>query len=153
MGIFRSKDEPRRKAIDGRYSVTDDGVVWSGGLPLEPIGGVGVNLHGRRVKIAYLVARAFVPNGECREYVRHKNGVFEDNRAENLEWCDRKEERRRGRRPLRIPVRCVGSDGEVVGVYDGLVEASAATGVGVHSIRACIYGRQKRAGGLFFEMI
>ena len=78
----------RKRRLWGRYEVGDDGVVYSGGMPLKAIGGVGVNLGGKRVKVAYLVARAFVPNGECREHVRHRNGDVTDNRACNLEWCD-----------------------------------------------------------------
>ena len=90
----------RKVKIDDRYSVSDDGLVWSGELPLEPINGEGVNLHGKRVKIAYLVARAFVSNSMCRQYIRHKDGDRTNNRADNLEWCDEPEPDRRGRKPM-----------------------------------------------------
>ena len=53
--MFTGKSKVRKVQLDGKYSVSDDGLVWSGDLPLEPIGGVGVNLHGKRVKICYLV--------------------------------------------------------------------------------------------------
>lgn len=149
-GIFGGRQEVRRKKIDSRYSVSDDGVVWSGDLPLEPIGGVGVNLHGKRVKICYLVARAFVPNQECRAYVRHKNGNVRDNRACNLEWSDEKEERKRGRKPMTCWVKAWRLDGESVWIWDNLQAASSATGVPVAAIRACLSGKQKQAGGLIW---
>ena len=145
------KDRVRRVRIDARYEVSEDGIVWSCGLPLEPIGGEGVNLHGKRVKIAYLVARAFVGNSECRRYVRHKNGDRSDNRAENLEWCDEKEESRRGRKPMVRWIKAWREDGEVAGVWGSVAEASAETGAKPEAIRACLYGRRRRAGGLMWR--
>lgn len=151
MGVFRGRHDVRFAKVDGRYSVSDDGQVWSGGLPLEPIGGVGVNLHGKRVKIAYLVARAFVPNSECRRFVRHKNGDVADNRAENLEWCDEKEGGRRGRKPGVRWCKAWDREGEVVGMWQSVRDASLGTGVREDLIRSCLNGRQKTAGGLYWQ--
>jgi len=149
--MFTGRKRIRRAVIDAKYSVTDDGLVWSGDLPLEPIRGEGVNLHGKRVKVCYLVARAFVPNGECRKYVRHKNGDRTDNRAENLEWCDEKEECRRGRRPMVRYVRAWDKEGELVGAWDSVPDAAAATGARPEAIRACLAGRRRFAGGLIWQ--
>ena len=137
--------------LDDRYSVTDDGLVWSGDLPLEPIGGEGVNLHGKRVKIAYLVARAFVPNGECRKWVRHKNGDRKDNRACNLEWCDDPEVSRGGRPSMVRWIQAWTREGEVAGIWGSVSDASEATGARPEQIRACLYGRRKYAAGLVWR--
>ena len=150
--IFRGLEpEARRVRIDAKYSVDESGVVWSSGMPLSAIDGIGVNLHGQRVKIAYLVARAFVPNGECRKYVRHRNGDVRDNRAENLEWSDEKEEGRRGRKPGVRWCKAIRPDGEVAGIWRSASEAGVACGVRVEAIRACLNGRQKMAGGFFWS--
>lgn len=149
--MFTGKKRVRKVALDKRYSVSDDGMVWSGGLPLEPIGGVGVNLHGKRVKIAYLVARAFVPNQECREFVRHRNGDVTDNRAENLEWCDEKEEKRRGRKPMVRWIRAWRLDGTPAGIWPSVPEAAAEVGAKPEEIRACLYGRRRYAAGLMWR--
>lgn len=41
--------------------------------------------------VAQLVAETFVPNPDNLPYVRHKNGDKQDNRAENIEWCNEPE--------------------------------------------------------------
>lgn len=131
--------------------MSEDGLVWSGDLPLEPIGGVGVNLHGKRVKIAYLVARAFVPNVECRTYVRHRDGDRTNNAAENLEWCDEPETERRGRKPQLRWIKAWRPDGELAGVWPSVTEAAKETGAKPEDIRACLYGRRKLAAGLLWR--
>ena len=149
MKIF-SQNKERRKKLDEKYEVSDRGIVYSGGLPLEPIGGVGVNLHGERKKIAYLVARAFVPNEEGRPYVRHKNGDVEDNRAENLEWAEEKEEKKRGRKPEVRYFARYSKDGERLGLYNTVAEAMKETGLNGQQIRAALNGKAKTAGGFLW---
>ena len=41
-------------------------------------------------RIHRLIARAFVPNPQNLPVINHKNGVRDDNRAANLEWCTNK---------------------------------------------------------------
>lgn len=151
--IFKSGYKERRCKVEGRYEVSDLGVVYSDGMPLTAIDGVGVNLHGKRVKIAYLVARAFVPNQECRPWVRHKNGDVKDNRASNLEWCDEKEERRRGRKTSSRWCKAWTLDGDVVGMWPSVMDASIELGLSVTSIRSALYGKQRTAGGKLWRWV
>lgn len=41
----------------------------------------------KSIAVHRLVAQAFIPNPNGYEIVHHKNGIRDDNRVENLEWC------------------------------------------------------------------
>lgn len=151
--MFRPVGVAARRRIDEKYEVSSDGLVWSGGLPLEPIGGVGVNLHGKRMKIAYLVARAFIANSEGRPYVRHKNGDVTDNRVENLEWSELEEKRKRGRKASVEWCAAYSLDGEQVGLWQGPAEAARERGIDVRGVRRALGGKQKTAGGLLWRWV
>lgn len=48
-----------------------------------------------------LVATAFIPNPESLPQINHKNEIKNDNRVENLEWCDAKYNMNYGTRTKR----------------------------------------------------
>lgn len=149
MPTFSGRIKEERKVLFGKYEVSDRGIVYSDGMPLAAIGGVGVNLGGKRVKICELVAKAFLEGGGEGMYVRHKNGDVKDNRVENLEWSDEREERR-GRKSAERIVRAVRKDGEPVGIWRSVKEASRESGVSEEGIRSALRGAQKSAGGLLW---
>lgn len=91
------------KGYEGKYAVSNMGrvksfVYSSEGRFLSNKYSRGYNLVvfvtgsvRKSIKIARLVAEAFIPNPENKKIVNHKNGIKSDDRLENLEWATHSE--------------------------------------------------------------
>ena len=160
--IFRSPAKAKWRDVpgyEGLYKVSDQGEVKSlrSGCMVAVIRGQYVNLSkgGRmeKVKMCYLVARAFVRNEEMRPYVVHVNGDRRDHRAENLVWSEQPEDIVRGRNAGRgsRAVVCYSESGEFVGKWGSLTEAAEAVGVARQGIMRVCNGKGKRCGGYIWR--
>lgn len=157
--VFGANRPARRRRVPGyggRYMVDDLGRVFSGGRELSLIGGRYVKLCGGgeavRTDVAYLVARAFLPNAEGRPWVVHRDGNRENNRVENLEWSERREVRGGGRpaRDARAVLQYT-ADGVCVARYASVAEASRVSGVARNLIVRCADGGRGRTKGYKFR--
>ena len=96
----------------GKYSITDDGRVYSHPRIEERDGRDGavsylvkgrwmkqqlrngylrVCLSGKHYSVHRLVAESFIPNPDGKSYINHRDGNKSNNLISNLEWCTAKE--------------------------------------------------------------
>lgn len=103
-------------------------------------------------RVHRLVAQAFIPNPDLLPEVNHRNEVRTDNRACNLEWCDRcyniNYGDRTDRHRMRVskPVLQFSLAGDFMEAYSSGVSAERATGIKSSGITACCRGERQSAG-------
>lgn len=118
-----------------------------------------VNLCGKKKKafaaIHRLVAEAFIPKIEGKNYVNHIDSDCTNNHVENLEWCTSGENNSHGwKHGNRIavnakPLSMFSLSGEHIRDFNSVAEASRNTGVCETGIRNCCKNKPKykTAGG------
>lgn len=130
----------RRKKKNGRYYYLQTTSLDRYGYPK-----VSISIDGKTkiINIHRLVAEVFIPNPDPKgkPMVNHLDGNKENNRVNNLEWCDGKRNMRhayntsRVAGKMRTPVLAIKKDwSEVIG-YPSLQEAYRHTGAGPKEIR------------------
>lgn len=115
-----------------------------------------VHLHKEgKIKIMLihrLVASAFVQNDSLfNTEINHKNEIKSDNRAENLEWCDRKYNCNYGTRNERRSkkVKCI----DTGKIYPTISDVHRQFGFSQGNISQCCNGKLKSAYGCRWEYV
>lgn len=151
------------------YLIGDSGTVYSTikRRPLTPHDRSGydqvqiVTPSGvKEMLIHRLVAKAFIPKPDGKDYIDHIDGNRKNNNVENLRWCTHQEN---DSFPLAIERKrnaCIQANGKAVIQYDldgnfiaeyrGQNEAGRITGVSGANISQACKGKRKSAGGFLW---
>ena len=108
-----------------------------------------------RYRVHRLVALAFCPKEEGKEYVNHIDGNSANNIASNLEWCSHKDNVQHAMRlglRLQRAVKQIFDNGSTR-EFPSLAEAQRITGIGKSNIGMVCRGHQVHAGGYRWEYV
>jgi len=119
-----------------------------------------------------LIALAFIPNPNSFPIINHINGVRNDYRIENLEWCTYSHNTKHAFETglhdinpiikmgkenaikMRIKVRQLKKKTkESIKIYDSISDASLQTDIPISNIVEVCKGRRKSAGGYSWEYV
>lgn len=149
----------KRRFDDGRKSIMRERILLAS-KDKDGYFSVALSKNGKSttMRLHRVVLSAFVPNVNNLPMVNHINEIRDDNRLENLEWCDAKYNNSYGKAIEKrkvaqqryynksIKVHQYTLRGKYVKGFHSIVEASMETGISKTDIQYALKGKMSRAG-------
>ncbi len=107
------------------------------------------NYHRDKRYVHRIVAEAFLDNPRGLPEINHKDENKQNNRVENLEWCDGKYNCNYGSHCEKLgrPVEQLDEDGNVLKLWKTAADAMRTLGIEGTGIGACCRGKRQHCGG------
>lgn len=135
-GCYQTKEKILKPGKRVRNKCIYKFVVLSNGKNIE------------RFSVHRLVAQAFLENPNGFDEINHKDKNTENNRVENLEWCDHayNVNYSKAKKVLQFDF-----DGTLLATYSSIVVAAQMTGISRTAINNSLCGWSKSAGGYIWK--
>ena len=156
LGRVRARKRKSIRRFDGRISTLPE-VILKGGHcgsgKLYKSVSLWKNYRSTTFLVHRLVAEAFLPKEEGKEYINHIDSDPSNNRVENLEWCTQSHNIQyaydNGRKigPHMVDVDQLTLDGEYVRTWHGLAPIKKELGIQNANIWKVCNGLREQAGG------
>lgn len=116
---------------------------------------VNLSKNGKTKKkqVHRLVAEAFLENPNNYKEINHKDENKQNNKVENLEWCDRKyninwgTRTQKAKEKLSKKINMYNLNNEFIKQFSGINEASRIMNISTNTICLCCQGKRNKAGG------
>lgn len=161
-GLYRVSNFGRIKSLDRKQIYSNGDIHYYKGKMLKPSRAIGGYLKirlgstGREAGVHRFVAETFVPNPKGYPEVNHIDGDKHNNRADNLEWCDRRANMAHCHNVLgkptgktKTPVICIDT-GEV---FDSLSTASKEKHINLGHLCEAVNGKRHKCGGYHWAKV
>lgn len=162
-GMYQVSNLGNVKGLDRYVKQLHGGVQFKKGQPLkQKLNNSGYKIiiltkhHKQKTfTIHRLVAQAFVPNPGNKPEVNHIDCNKINNRADNLEWCDRKynlsyaERKEKHDRAVSKTICQFDLNGNFIREWSSIAEAQRELNIG--NISYACSGRYKKAGGYIWK--